>query len=168
MLSTPPLASNALGRALVVLSQIRSSIPVIIGLAFLTPVSCLADGFAGCYELHLSEWSPAISLGADEIFVTPPKRVALTKTTAGSWGEQRAFKVVPTGGAAASAHRYAYWTSDAHQVHIVFSTGFSGITMDLEPQGSNLVGTAYTAWDFPREGQTSHVVATRIPCESKK
>jgi hypothetical protein len=168
MLSTPYLASNTLGRALVVLGQARPSIPLIVGLAFLMPVRCLADGFAGCYELQLTKWIPAISLGADEKFVTPPKRIALTETIDSSWGDQHAFKILPTGGATPSVHTRAYWTSDAHQVHIVFSTGFSGLTMDLELQGSNLVGTAYTGWDFPRTGQTSHVVATRISCESKK
>ena len=151
-----------------VLSQTPPSIPLMVGLALLMPVRCLADGFAGCYELQLTKWSPAISLGADEKFVTPPKRIALTETIDSSWGSQHAFKVLPTGGATPSVHRLAYWTSDAHQVHIVFSTGFSGLTMDLEPQGSNLVGTAHTAWDFSRTAQTSHVVATRISCESKE
>jgi hypothetical protein len=167
MLSTPDLMPNTLGRALV-LSHARPAIPLIAGLVFLMPVRCLADGLPGCYELKLSKWIPAIPLGADEKFVTPPKRIALTETIDSSWGDQHAFKVLPTGGASPSVHRHAYWTSDAHQVHVVFSTGYSGLTMDLEPQGSNLVGTAYTAWDFPRTGQTSHVVATRISCEPKK
>ena len=167
MLSTSYLASNTLGRALVVLSQARPTFSLIVGFALLMPVRCLAADFAGCYELQLSEWSPAISLGRDEKYVTPPKRIALTTTIANSWGNQHGFKVIPTNGAAPSIHPMAYWTSDAHQVHIVWRTGFAGLTMDLAPQGSNLVGTAYMYFDSgDRRGETSHVVAKKIPCEA--
>ena len=130
-------------------------------------VGCLAADFAGCYELRLSKWSPAIPLGKDEIFVTPPARIALTTTPDHTWDEH-GLSATPTDKANRWIGTHSYWTSDAHEVHIVWTTGFSGLTMDLEAQGSNLVGTAQTFWDFPRPQQTSHVTATRIPCESKK
>jgi hypothetical protein len=169
MLSTPYLPPNILARALVVLSQARPLIPLITALTLLMPACCLADDFPGCYELQLSKWNPTGSLGAaDENRFTLPKRMVLTTTIANSWGDQHGFKVVPV----PSVYRTAYWwTKDPHQVHIVWSTGFGGVAMDLEPQGSNLVGTAYAASDYSGPGwkpqQTRHVVAARITCESK-
>jgi hypothetical protein len=138
-----------------------------IGISLLMSVKCVAGDFAGCYELRLTQWSPALSLGDDLIFVAPPSRVALTTTPDHTWDEH-AFRVNPEGGATPSIHKSSYWTSDTHRVHIVWTTGFSGLTMDLEQRGLDLIGTAHTFWDFDRPRQTSHVVATRVPCESKK
>jgi hypothetical protein len=138
---------------------------VVFGLALAAPISCLADDVAGCYELRLSKWSPVISLGEDEKFITPPKRIALTTTIDNTWGDEHTFRVTPTNGAAPSVHRAAYWRSDARGVHITWTNGFSGLTMDLEVRGSDLVGIAHTVWDFSRPGQTSQVVAIRISCE---
>jgi hypothetical protein len=147
--------------------QTRTAIPLAVGISLSMSVRCVAGDFAGCYELQLTQWSPAISLGGDMIFISPPSRVALTTTPDHTW-DAHGFGVTPAGGVNPSVHKDSYWTSDAHHVHIVWTTGFSGLTMDLEERGSDLIGTAHTFWDFPRPQQTSHVVATRISCESKK
>jgi hypothetical protein len=166
MLRTIDQAWLALGRFLALFSQARTSIPLAAGLSLSLSCSCVAGDFAGCYELQLSQWSPAITLGGDEIFISPPSRVALTTTPEHTWDEH-GFKVTPAGGAKPSVHKFSYWTSDAHHVHIVWTTGFSGLKMDLEERGPDLVGTVHSFWDFSRPRQTSHVVAKRIPCESQ-
>jgi hypothetical protein len=158
---------STLDRARLVSGQARTATRLAIGISLLMSVKCVAGDFAGCYELRLTQWSPALSLGDDRIFVTPPSRVALTTTPDHTWVEH-AFRVTPEGGATPSIHKSSYWTSDTHRVHIVWTTGFSGLTMDLEQRGLDLIGTAHTFWDFDRPRQTSHVVATRVPCESKK
>jgi hypothetical protein len=136
-----------------------------LGISLGISARCVA-AVAGCYELKLSPWSPVISLGADQVFATPPARVALTATPEHTW-DAHAFEVRAAAGAAASVHTFSYWTGDAHHVHIVWTNGHSGLTMDLKARGSDLVGTAHTFWDFSRPQQTSHVVATMIPCEAK-
>jgi hypothetical protein len=102
------------------------------------------------------------------MFISPPARVELTMTPDHTW-DKRGLKVTPASGLKPSIHKHPYWTTDdAHHIHIVWTTGFSGLTMDLEERGSNLVGTAHTFWDFDRQRQTSEVVATRISCHGKK
>jgi hypothetical protein len=147
--------------------KLYAAIVVTTALSLQLPAPCVAGAFAGCYELRLSEWNPAISLGEDKKFVTPPARVELTTTPEQTW-DKRGFRVTPAGGGTPSVHTFAYWTSDAHHVHIVWTNGHSGLTMDLEAQGSDLVGAAHTFWDFDRPQQTSDVVATKISCELKK
>ena len=129
--------------------------------------ACSAKDIAGCYELKLSPWSPAVSLGEDQAFVAPPSRVALTTRPDHTW-DAHGFQVTPAAGVTPSVHKFSYWTSDGKHVHIVWTNGHSGLTMDLQPRGADLVGTARTFWDFARPQQTSDVVATKIPCEAQK
>ena len=158
MLSTLDRAPSVLRHATLALA---------ISISLTISVTCAAGDLAGCYELKLSHWSPAISLGADEAFISPPSRVELTTTPEHTW-DAHGFKVTAAAGASPSVHTFSYWTSDGHHVHIKWTNGHSGLTMDLDVRGSDLVGTAQTFWDFSRPEQTSHVVATRISCESKR
>lgn len=138
-----------------------------VGMLLSNSVRGVAGDFAGCYELKLSPWTPAIALGADDAFASPPARIALTTTPEHTW-DAHGLRVTSAAGADPSVHTFSYWTGDARQLHIVWTNGHSGLTMDLKAHGSGLVGTAQTFWDFPRPQQTSHVVATRISCEAKK
>jgi len=135
-----------------------------IGVSLVASTKCNAGDVAGCYELKLSQWSPAISLGDDSVFISPPRRIQLTTAPDHSWDEH-GLKVTPAGGESPSIHTSAYWTANGRRVHIVWTTGFSGLTMDLHERGSNLEGMAHTFWDFPRPRQTSRVVAMKISCE---
>jgi hypothetical protein len=85
---------STLDRARLVSGQARTATRLAIGISLLMSVKCVAGDFAGCYELRLTQWSPALSLGDDLIFVTPPSRVALTTTPDHTWDEH-AFRVNP-------------------------------------------------------------------------
>jgi hypothetical protein len=158
---------STLDRARPVRAQPRTATLLAAGLFLVTSIRCVAGDFGGCYELRLTQWSPSIALGADIAFITPPPRVELTAIPDRTW-DPHAFRVTPAAGAAPSVHRRAYWTSDGRHVDIVWTNGFSGLTMDLEERGPDLIGKAHSFWDFSRPGQTSDVTATRISCESKK
>ena len=54
----------------------------------------------------------------------------------------------------------------AGSVRLVWSTGFSGLTMLLQPRGDTLEGIARTFWDFNRPTQTAAVIATRVSCNA--
>jgi hypothetical protein len=137
-----------------------------IGISLVASTRCNAGDVAGCYELTLSQWRPAISLGDDAMFISPPGRIELTTTPDHTWDEH-GLKLTPARGVSPSIHKSSYWTDNGRRVHIVWTTGFSGLTMDLQERGSNLEGTAHTFWDFPRPRQTSRVVAMKIACEPK-
>jgi hypothetical protein len=76
----------------------------------------------------------------------------------------------PSNGSRTTVHGNALWmpTSGGAGIHIVWSTGFSGLTMDLDvkDEGAFLEGEAKTFWDFPREVQTARIRAKRVDCES--
>ena len=144
----------------------RVVVSLALGLSVAASTLCKAGDLAGCYELTLSQWEPAISLGEDAMFISPPARIELTKTPDHSWDEH-GLKVTPARGVSPSIHNSSYWRDDGHRLHIVWTTGFSGLTMDLQVRGSSLEGEAHTFWDFPRPRQTSHVIAMKIACESK-
>lgn len=124
---------------------------------------CLADDLSGCYELKLSPWAPALSLGADEKFISPPSRIVLTTTPEHTW-DPRGFRVIAAKGVALTVHTFSYWVSRANDVHIAWTTGHAGLTMDLKRSGLKLEGAAHTFWDFSRPEQTSHAVATKVSC----
>jgi hypothetical protein len=135
---------------LFVKSRVFSATVLAIGVFPLTSVRCLAGDVAGCYQLQLSPWTPTLSLGEDEIFILPPSKIALTATPGHTW-DPHGFKVTPSGGAPQSIHKASYWTRNGHHLRIVWTTGFSGLTMDLRERGSNLEGTARTFWEFSKE-----------------
>jgi hypothetical protein len=144
--------------------RILRTILVSLGMSWLSSANCLAEDLFGCYELKLSKWVPILALGDDETFISPPSRVVLTTTPDHTW-DSRGFRVIAANGFAQSVHTFSYWVSNADHVRIRWTTGHSGLTMDLKRNGSNLVGTAHTFWDFARPQQTSHVVATKISCD---
>lgn len=147
-------------------SSVFGAILLSIALTLLCAAKSLAEDFTGCYELKISPWVPALSLGGDEKFISPPVRVVLTTTPEHTW-DPRGYKVLAANGIAPSVHTFSYWVrgADADRIRIKWTTGHAGLTMDLRRRGSNLEGTARTFWDFQRPEQTSHVVATKISCE---
>ena len=50
------------------------------------------------------------------------------------------------------------------KIEIVFTTGTSGLEMQLTVQGETLQGNAKTFWDFLRRRQTAHIIAHKINC----
>jgi hypothetical protein len=108
-----------------------------------------------------------MELGADENFSTPPTRVRLgkghvrqPKSTQGKW---RALEPAP--GAKPSIHSYSHWNFlDTGEISLLWSTGFSGLTMVVSIQGEQLIGTAETFWDFPRPKQKAKVQLRKISC----
>src|SRR5207245_1004921 len=112
-------------------SRILGTILMSLGMFSLTSANCLAEDLFGCYELKLSKWVPILSLGDDETFISPPSRVVLTTTPDHTW-DPRGFRVIAANGVAPSVHTFSYWVSYADHVRIKWTTGHSGLTMDLK------------------------------------
>lgn len=119
----------------------------------------------GCYTVSLSPWRPALPLDGDQKFVTPPPVIQLFPTRGEKGFEVDGFVVRPMKGTPGSIHSSSYWEpTDPDSIEITWTTGFSGLVMNLKIKAQDLYGTAETFWDFPRTRQTADVVARKIEC----
>jgi hypothetical protein len=120
---------------------------------------------SGCYQLTLSEWRPKQNLGEDAVFITPPATVQLLNERGSSGWESSGFIARPAPGVPPTIHRGSYWLpTGTRSIMIVWTTGFSGLKMNLTLEDSGLRGTAESFWDFPQRHQTSDVVAHKVDC----
>jgi HEAT repeat protein len=122
-----------------------------------------------CYELSLAPWTPRLDIGVDTIYSTPPMIVRFTRVYNDWFAEEGklSFRVLPANRADMSVHGPGFWTpvTKKDSVSIVWSTGFSGLTMKLAVAADSLRGQAETFWDFPRPQQTAQVMGRGIPCK---
>jgi hypothetical protein len=124
------------------------------------------ESIQGCYELTLSPWRPDLNLREDVVFITPPHRIQLFAVTGTKGWEAERFIVKPAPGVKPSIHRGSWWLpKSSDSIGIWWTTGFSGLIMNLKIAGSGLRGKATSFWDFPRKQQTADVVAQKVDCE---
>ena len=128
--------------------------------------------FVGCYELKLGRWWPW-GYGGDSPFVTPPKRVQLLAERGTEGFEQYGFLLRATpeqGKSAGGRGRPSYWQVDsADRVFLIWNDGFTGVTLKLEKDDSDLRGWAHPHFDSPHFiPHTAHVVAHRVNCGAPK
>jgi hypothetical protein len=118
----------------------------------------------GCYDVSVGTWSPRLDIGADDVFMMPPRTVELTSLP-GRW---QGFVARPINGDSKWLP-FAYWeVTPERTVTLTWSNGFSGVTAELGPKDLTLVGRAHSFWDFPRITQWSTVTATRVSCPSPR
>jgi len=124
----------------------------------------------GCYRLQLAKWEPTMDIGEDTIFSTPPSVVFFSRLKNEWFASGRgnvSYRILPTNGAHLTVHGPGYWTPAARvdSVSIVWTTGFSGLTMSLAVTPDTLSGSAQTFWDFGRTRQTARVLGVRVACQ---
>jgi len=127
-----------------------------------------ASSFTGCYELRLGRWWPW-GFGEDDSFVTPPNHIELLPERGVSSFEkdELLLRTVPTEKSRSAGHRRSsYWrATGANQILIVWTDGFTGLTLELKRDGGTLTGWAHPHFDageiIPR---TARATARYIPC----
>ena len=125
--------------------------------------------FAGCYQLTLGRWWP-LPFGKDDAgFVTPSKRIRLFSERGTKGFEKDGFLVRRIPEANGKVHGRggpAYWQmKSARQIEIVWTDGFTGVTLNLEKYGNELRGWAHPHFDSPRlVPRIAHVTARPIAC----
>ena len=123
--------------------------------------------FAGCYELKLGRWWPW-SFGGDNVFVTPPSKIELlpVQGTDGFEKDELLIRRTPPPQVnTAGRRRASYWqVKSKNDVELIWTTGFSGVTLNLSKDGDNLRGWAHPFFDFPTSPRIMHVTARRFPC----
>ena len=115
-----------------------------------------------CYTLSLGTWSD----GLPEPLPPPPSSLQLTDSLGTSVLEngRRIVRSMPAG--SVKAYPFQYWTPrEEGDVFVVFSNGFTGMTLDLAPEGDDLHGTARAFFDFGTFDLTAPVQLTRRACE---
>jgi len=127
------------------------------------------EAIQGCYEIADLSWKPDLELGEDEVFITPPKRIQLLAEPGSVGLEKNGYLVRPAPGFPRSVHRASYWEATGpNTLQVVFTTGTSGLSMQLKIEGETLRGKAKTHWDFPRRGQTAQVIAHKTDCGNNR
>ena len=125
-----------------------------------------AAPFAGCYELQLGRWWPW-SMGEDTEFATPPRRIEL-QLRQGTDGFERDGFAIRTIPAVGSSRRKAYWQPQGSEgVSLIWTDGFTGVTLRLTKHGKELRGWAHPHFDSARlVPHVAHVTASPILCGS--
>jgi len=118
----------------------------------------------GCWSVQLGEWKPEMPYGADTIFVTPPAKIELQdKYYYGQVGTR--WSVLPSNEAKPSIHSVAFFQPiGTDSIAIIWSTGFSGLSLHLAIGQDTLKGIAITFWDFDRPQQTADAILVRMKC----
>jgi hypothetical protein len=124
-----------------------------------------ANSFVGCYELHLGRWWPW-GMGEDTRFATPPSRIELTLGR-GTNGFEKDELLIRQISSAQDARGSAFWVPGDHgKVLLVWTNGFSGVSLRLAKNGNTLKGWAHAHFDFFRPPHVAHVVARPVECSS--
>ena len=147
--------------------------------AFRPPVTAaqraeLARRVAGCYELALGpDWHDLLhpfGRGGAHEYNTPPRAVELRLVAGRGARPAGPFELIPARGASPTRHRMNYWVVDSLSGRVIldFSTGFSGVSLELTPEGDSLlVGEAREFWDFTSMAAHAPARAFRAPCTNE-
>jgi hypothetical protein len=127
-----------------------------------------ANKFAGCYELHLGRWWPW-GMGEDTPLVTPPPRIEL-KLERGNEGFEKDRFLIREIPAASSSRRSSYWMPvGGGEALLIWTDGFSGVSLRLRKNGQDLSGWAHAHFDVvPVLPHVAHAIAKSIPCSSTR
>lgn len=115
----------------------------------------------GCYSLTLGAWSAELP----EPLPPPPAQLQLTDSLGTTVLEngRRVVRSMPAG--SVKAYPFQFWEPrEQGDVLVIFSNGFTGMTMDLAPVPAGLSGTARAFFDFGTFDVSASVQLTRASC----
>jgi hypothetical protein len=124
--------------------------------------------FAGCYELTLERWWPW-SLGEDTKYATPPTlvKLLLERGTVGFEKNEFLVRALPARkGTVSGRGGPSYGQIKAsNRIDLIWTDGFTGVTLALEKSGDELHGWAHPHFDAPKlVPRIAHVTARRTAC----
>lgn len=127
------------------------------------------QSYVGCYQLSVGRWWPW-SFGGDTPYVTSPNRVELmlNRGTEGWAKDQLLIRVTPAQKSTVSGGRGAsFWeVQPNNRIDLIWTDGFTGVTLKLEKQGNDLRGWAHPHFDsgalIPR---IARVKGRRVACD---
>lgn len=124
------------------------------------------NAFTGCYELKMGRWWPW-GFGEDDMFATPPSRIKLLPEQGTRGFEKNGLVIREMTRKSGDLRRSSFWrVESSDQIDLTWTTGFSGVTLELKGKGSDMRGWAHPFWDFPRLPRIARVKAHRIACDT--
>jgi hypothetical protein len=122
--------------------------------------------FAGCYQLSLGRWWPW-GFGEDNHFVTPPERVELL-TKQGTEGWERGHLLLRALPNTSGRKGSSFWeVQDDNRIDLVWTDGFTGVTIDLRKEGNKFKGKAHPHFDsFILIQRIAYVKMQKIACDT--
>ena len=125
------------------------------------------EQFAGCYELKLGRWWPW-GFGSDDPYVTPPTRIQLLPEigTRGFEQGELLIRSLPRRPGEAGSRESSFWVAQPKsRVMLVWTNGFSGVSVNLAKHGDKLSGWAHPHFDVPQFiPHIAHATARRFAC----
>jgi hypothetical protein len=119
---------------------------------------------AGCYQLSLGHWWPW-GFGDEAKYVTPPSRISLLNERGTNGFEEQGFLIRAMHPDLTDHKWYSWWRVDPRGVYLTWTTGFTGVFIDLHRQGNELRGWAHPFFDTLRlVKHVARVKMARIPC----
>ncbi len=115
----------------------------------------------GCYSLTLGTWSADLP----EPLPAPPSKLQLTDSLGTNILEngRRVVRSMPPG--SSKAYPFQFWDPrEQGDVLVIFSNGFTGMTMDLARAAGGLSGTARAFFDFGTFDVSAPVQLARASC----
>jgi len=103
-------------------------------------------------------------MGEDTALVTPPERIqlGLERGDRSFEKEKLLIRRIPP---EAESRRSSYWLPlDNNEVLLIWTDGFSGVSLKLTKSRKELRGWAHAHFDSPRPPHVAHVTAEPIPC----
>jgi hypothetical protein len=118
---------------------------------------------SGCFSVAMTNYSPAMNLGEDEVFVRFPTRIALGEEPVDGVADRWRVSPGPDTPSEIVNMMRGWWEhTEGGGVKIVWTNGFSGVGLELA--GGTLRGQAKTFWDFGRPEQSAKVELHRTLC----
>lgn len=133
--------------------------------------AAIPASFEGCYELKLSRWWPW-GFGEENAYVTPPSRIKLLPERGTNGFEKYGFliRTLPRQkGEAPGRGGPSYWQVESNnRINLIWTDGFTGVTLELQKDGDELRGWAHPHFDAPHWiPRTASVTARRITCPTQ-
>ena len=117
---------------------------------------------AGCWTVTMSTYAPPMVLRGDSVYSKPPRRIELDSMRGAGPFARDGWALSPARGVPLSVHRFSYFHPIAgDSLELVWTSGFSGLTIRAAISADTLRGVARTFWDFGRPEQLAPVVLTR-------
>ena len=114
-----------------------------------------------CFSLSLGTWTPDLP----EALPPVPAAIRLTDS-AGTDGLESGRLQIAAIPAVAESYRWSWWEQrTADSIGVVFSTGFTGVSLRLARRGNDFEGSASAFFDFTAETPAATARLTRRSCQ---
>lgn len=140
---------------------------IVLALLAAFHVRVVAQEVAGrCFELEHAEWTPAVDVGLDSIYMGLPSRVRFGSDPAGTLLSGDASSLDVPEGALPSVHDIHHWVGRPDSLFLLWSDGFSGVRGSFSRSEGVLEGMVESFWDFPRPRQSALARLVPVPCSA--